>query len=55
MGGSEETSLSAIKLYAMKVPPNVALDMSGSPYLIICYLLKGECGRLEITIPQLVG
>ena len=47
MDGCEETSLSAVRLCRMGVPPNEALDMSGSPHLIIGYLLRIGCGDLE--------
>ena len=44
MGGDEETPLSAIRPCQMEVLPNKVLNLSGSLYLIIGYLLKGEYG-----------
>ena len=46
-GGGEETPLNAVRLCRMGVPPSEALDMSGSPHLIIGYLLRIGCGDLE--------
>ena len=40
--GSEETPLNAVRPCGMEAPPNEALDMNGSSYLIIGYLLKSE-------------
>ena len=40
----EETLLSVFRPCRMEIPPNGALDMNGSPHLIIGYLLKDECG-----------
>ena len=34
----------------MEVPPNKALDMSGSPHLTIGYLLRIGCGDLESQV-----
>ena len=45
-GSDEETPLSAVRLCGMGVPPSEALDMSGSSYLIIGYLLRIGCGDL---------
>ena len=42
MDGGEETPLNMVKLYGMGVPPNGALDMSGSLHIIISYLLRDE-------------
>ena len=39
-GGGEETPLSVVRPYGMGVPPSEALDMSGSLYLTIGYLLR---------------
>ena len=47
MGGGEETPLSVVRPCEMEVPPSEALDMSGSLYLTIGYLLKIGCGDLE--------
>ena len=47
IGGGEETPLSAVRPCGMGVPPSEALDMSGSPYLTIGYLLRIGCGDLE--------
>ena len=41
-GRNEEIPLTLVRLRGMKIPPNEALDMSGSLYLIISYLLKNE-------------
>ena len=46
-GGGEETPLSAVRPCGMGVPPSEALDMSGSLYLTIVYLLRIGCGDLE--------
>ena len=46
-GGGEKTPLNAVRLCGIGVPPNEALDMSGSPHLIIDYLLRIGCGDLE--------
>ena len=45
-GGGEETPLSAVRPCGMGVPPSEALDMSGSSYLTIGYLLRIGCGDL---------
>ena len=49
-GGREETPLSAVRSCGMGVPPSEALDMSGSPHLIIGYLLRIGCGNLESQV-----
>ena len=48
--GGEETSLSAVTSCEMEVPPNEALDMSGSLHLTIGYLLRIGCGDLESQV-----
>ena len=53
MSGGEEIPLSAIRLCGMRVPPNEALDMSGSLHLTIGYLLKIGCGDLESQVDWL--
>ena len=50
MGGGEETPLSAIRSCGMEVPPSEALDMNGSPHLIIGYLLRIGCRDLESQV-----
>ena len=50
--GGEETSLSAVRPCAMGIPPNETLDMSGSLYLTIGYLLRLDVGTWN---PKLVG
>ena len=47
MDGGEETLLNAIRLSEMGVSTNETLDMNGSLYIIIGYLLKGEWEDLE--------
>ena len=47
MHGSGETPLSAVRPCGMGVTPKKALDMYGSLYLTILYLLRGEQGDLE--------
>ena len=42
MHGGNETPLSAIRLCGMGVTPKKTLDMYGSPYLTISYLLRDE-------------
>ena len=49
-GGGEETPLSAVRACEMGVPPNEALDMSGSPHLTIGYLLRIGYGDLESQV-----
>ena len=49
-GGGEETPLSAVRPCRMGVPPNEALDMSGSPHLTIGYLLRIGYGDLESQV-----
>ena len=39
----------------MEVLTSEALNMSRSPHLIIGYLLKDECRRIEIKVSQMVG
>ena len=46
-GDDEETSLSAVRPCGMGVPPNEALDMTGSQHLAIGYVLRVRCGDLE--------
>ena len=45
--GGGGTPLSAVRPYGMGVTPRKALDMYGSLYLTISYLLRGEQGNLE--------
>ena len=45
--GGGEILLSVIRPCRMDLTPRKALDMYGSPYLIIPYLLKGEQRDLE--------
>ena len=47
MHGGSDTPLSAIRPCRMGVTPRKALDMYGSSYLTISYLLRGEQGDLE--------
>ena len=47
MHGGGGTPLCAVRLCGMGVIPKKALDMYGSSYLTILYLLKGERGDLE--------
>ena len=47
MYGSGGTSLSAVRPCGMGITPKKALDMYGSPYLTIPYLLRGEQEDLE--------
>ena len=42
MHGSSETSLSAVRPCGMNATPRKALDMYGSPHLIILYLLRDK-------------
>ena len=42
-----ETPISAVRPNGMRVPPNEALDTSGSSHLIIDYLVRIECRDLE--------
>ena len=46
--GNEKTSLNAVWLCRMEVPPNGALDLNGSLHLIIGYLLKGDHEGLRV-------
>ena len=55
IGGNEETPLIVIRPCRMEVLLSRALDMNGSPHLIIGYLLKGEHGGLGAIIPQSIG
>ena len=48
IGGGEETPLNVIRPCRMKVPPNQVLDMNGSLYLIVAYLIKDEYEELGI-------
>ena len=48
MSGGKKTLLSTVRLCEMEVPPNEAVDMSGSLYLTIGYLLRGYCGGIGI-------
>ena len=45
--GSSGTLLSAVRPCGKGVTPRKALDMYGSPHLIIPYLLRGEQRSLE--------
>ena len=47
MHGGGGIQLSAVRLCRMDVIHRKALDMYGSPYVIIPYLLRGEEGDLE--------
>ena len=47
--GGEETPLSVIRLCGMEIPPSRALDMSGSPYLIIGYLQRDKQGTWSLN------
>ena len=47
MRGDGGTPLSVVRPCGMGVIPRKALDMYGSPYLTISYLLRGEQGDLE--------
>ena len=42
MYGGGGIQLSVVGLYGMGVTPRKALDMYGSPFLTISYLLRGE-------------
>ena len=55
MHGGGETSLSAVRPCGMGVTPRKALDMYGSPHLIILYLLRGEQGDFEDKSRALIG
>ena len=52
-GGGEETPLSVVRPCRMEIPPSEGLDMSGSPHLIIGYLLKIGCEDLESQVDWL--
>ena len=47
MHGGSGTPLSAVRPCGMDVTPKMALNMYGSLYLTIPYLLRGEKGDLE--------
>ena len=47
MHSGGETPLSAVRSCGMDVTPRKALDIYGSSYLTISYLLRGEQGNLE--------
>ena len=47
MYGGGGTSLSAVKPCGMGITPSKALNMYGSPYLTISYLLRDEQRNLE--------
>ena len=47
MHGGSGTPFKAVRRYGMDVIPRKALDMYGSPYLIILYLLRDEQRDLE--------
>ena len=47
MHGDGGIPLSAVRPCGMDVTPKKVLDMYGSPYLTIPYLLRGEQGDLE--------
>ena len=49
----EEPPVSAVRLCRMKVRLSEALDTIGSLHLFISYLLKVECGNLELQISWL--
>ena len=48
--GGEETPLSEVRPCGMGVPPSEALNMSGSPYLTIGYLLRIGYGDFEFQV-----
>ena len=48
MDVDKEIQLSVIRLCGLKILLYGTLDMNESPYLIIGYLLKDECGGLGI-------
>ena len=48
LSGGEKTSLIVVRLCGMDVPPEVALDMSGSLHLTNDYLLSGGQEDLKI-------
>ena len=55
MHGGSGTLLSAVRLCGMGVTPRKALDIYGSPHLIIPYLLRGEQGDLEDKSQAWIG
>lgn len=55
MYGGSGTPLSAVRPCGMGVIPSKALDMYGSPHLIIPYLLRCEQGDLEDKSQDWIG
>ena len=55
MHGGSGRPLNAVRPIGMDVTPRKALDMYGSPHLIIPYLLKGEQGDLEDKFQVWIG
>ena len=53
--GGGGTLLSVIRRCRMGVTPRKALDMYGSPHLIIPYLLRDEQGDLEDKFQAWIG
>ena len=53
IGGGEKTPLRATGPCRMGVPSSEALDMNGSPHLIIGYLLRIGCGDLKSQVDWL--
>ena len=53
--GGGGAPLSAVRLCEMGVIPSKALDMYGSLYLTISYLLRGEQGDLEDKPQDWIG
>ena len=49
-GSGEETPLNVVRPCGMGVLSSEALDMNGSPHLIIDYLLRIGCGDLESQV-----
>ena len=49
-GGGKEIPLNAVRPCGMGVPPKEALDMDGSLYLTIGYLLRIGCEDLEFQV-----
>ena len=49
------TPLSVVNPYKMGVTPRKALDMYGSPYLTISYLLRSKQGDLEDKSQAWIG
>ena len=54
MHGGDGTPLSAVRSCGMGLITCKALDMYGSPYLIIPYLLRGEQGNLMVNFIKVV-